>query len=135
MRAYDFKIYIIILSCKKLKKSGQPNFAIGILLPVCYFNAMKNKPSIHGVLPVLQMPFRENDTIDFDVLKKEVDFVIDAGSDGIVLALASELVRLTTSERLELTRMLPEMADGRGTVTISVGAETTKEAAEYAAAA
>ncbi len=135
MRAYDFKICIKIPSCKKLKKCRQPDLIIEILFAGCYFNAMKDKPKIHGVLPVLQMPFRENDTIDFDVLKKEVDFVLDAGSDGIVLALASELVRLTTKERLELTRLLPEMADGRGTVTISVGAETTKEAAEYAAAA
>lgn len=96
---------------------------------------MKVKPKIHGVLPVLQMPFRDDDTIDFDVLAKEVDFVIKAGSDGIVLALASELVRLTSRERLEVTKKLPEMVAGLSTVTISVGAETKKEAVSYAEAA
>jgi len=101
----------------------------------CYLRAMETKPKIHGVLPVLQMPFREDETIDYDLLAAEVDFVLDAGSDGVTLALASELVRLSTEERLELTRMLPEMAGGRGTVTISVGAETAREAVAFAEAA
>ena len=96
---------------------------------------MENGPKISGVLPVLHTPFTESDDIDFDVLAKEVDHVFDAGSDGVVVALASELTRLTTEERLELTRRVPEMVDGRGTVTISVGAETTKEAVFYAEAA
>ena len=96
---------------------------------------MREKPKIHGVLPVLHMPFREDDTIDFDILGREVDFVLGAGSDGVVLALASELLRLTMNERLEVTRQLPMMTDVRGTVTISVGAETAKEAVIYAEAA
>ena len=96
---------------------------------------MKIKPKIYGVLPVLHMPFQEDYSIDFDVLAREIDFVINAGSDGITLALASELLRLTHDERLELTRKLPEMADGRVTVTISVGAETEREAVAFAEAA
>jgi len=99
------------------------------------FVAMPTKPKIHGVLPVLQMPFREDESIDYNVLAAEVDFVLDAGSDGVTLALASELVRLSTEERLELTRALPEMVGGRGTVTISVGAETVREAVAFAEAA
>ncbi len=78
------------------------------------------------------MPYREDDSIDFDILKKEVDYLFDAGADGITLALASELLRLTQSERLELSRILPQMVEKRGTVTLSVGSETTKEAVFYA---
>ena len=96
---------------------------------------MTDKHILSGVLPVLQMPYHEDDTIDYETLKRETDHVIDAGSNGIVLALASELLRLNRSERLELTSKLPIMADGRVTVTISVGAETSKEAAFYAEAA
>ena len=96
---------------------------------------MTDKHVLSGVLPVLQMPYHEDDTIDYDTLKRETDHVIDAGSNGIVLALASELLRLNRSERLELTSKLPVMADGRATVTISVGAETSREAAFYAEAA
>ena len=96
---------------------------------------MSEKPILYGVLPVLHMPYYDDDSIDFDTLKREIDHVIDAGSDGIVLAMASELLRLTCEERLELTRRLPEMLENRGTVTISVGAETAREAASYAEAA
>ncbi len=86
-------------------------------------------------MPVLQMPYNEDDTIDYDILSREVDHVIAAGSDGIVLALASELVRLTHDERLELTRELPKMSAGRVSVTVSVGAETIKGAVSYARSA
>lgn len=93
---------------------------------------MKSTPAITGVLPVLQMPYHEDGSIDYDVLSREIDHVIAAGSDGVVLALASELVRLSHDERLELSHRIPEMAAGRCTVTISVGAETSRGAAEYA---
>ncbi len=96
---------------------------------------MSEKPKIYGVMPVLQMPYRDNDDIDYDILSREVEHVLDAGSDGIVLALASELLRLSFTERLELTEKLPEMAGGRCTVTISVGAETSRQAVNYAEAA
>jgi dihydrodipicolinate synthase/N-acetylneuraminate lyase len=96
---------------------------------------MENNPKISGVLPVLQIPYRENDTIDYDVLSGEMDFVIECGCDGVVLALASDLMRLTHEERLELTAKIPEMVAGRVTVTISCGAETIKNAVRYALAA
>lgn len=98
-------------------------------------DSMPDKPKIFGVLPVLHLPYHEDERIDYDTLKREADHVIDAGSDGITLAIASELLRLNCDERLELTRKLPEMAECRCTVTISVGAETAREAARYAEAA
>ena len=96
---------------------------------------MSEQPKIHGVLPVLQMPYHEDESIDYDVLAKEVDFVFTSGADGIVIAMASELLRLTNRERLEITQKLPEMAAGRGTSTMSIGAETARIAAGYAEAA
>lgn len=95
----------------------------------------QRKPRIRGVLPVLQMPYREDESIDYDTLAREIDHVLQAGSDGVVLALASELVRLSHEERLDLTRRLPQMVAGRGTVTVSVGAETARAAVAYAQAA
>ena len=96
---------------------------------------METNPKIYGVLPVLQMPYRADDAIDYDVLTQEIEYVIKAGSDGVVLALASELIRLTHEERLELTVKIPGMVAGRVTVTISCGAETVKSAVGYAQAA
>ncbi len=96
---------------------------------------MKTKPAISGVLPVLHMPYCEDGAIDYDVLAREVDFVFDAGAHGVTLALASELLRLSKEERLDLTRRLPGMIAKRGTFVMSVGAETTREAIRYAEAA
>ena len=98
---------------------------------------MLETPAISGVVPVLHMPYEDDESIDYDTLKKEVDHVLAAGSDGVTVALASELLRLTREERLEITRLLPEMtADCKSaTVTMSVGAETSREAARYAEAA
>ena len=45
------------------------------------FSPMKTKPAIYGVIPVLHMPYREDDSIDYDVLAAEVDFVLAAGAD------------------------------------------------------
>ena len=96
---------------------------------------MKLSPSISGVLPVLHMPYLDSGAIDYNTLCRETDHVFNAGADGIVIALASELLRLTHEERLEVTRQLPELAAGRGTTTMSVGAESTRQAVEYAEAA
>ena len=96
---------------------------------------MNNHPSIYGVLPVLQMPYRDDESIDYDLIAREIDFVIDAGADGVVLALGSEIMRLSQDERLELTKLIPRLVDSRCTVTISVGADTSRQAVDYAQAA
>lgn len=83
---------------------------------------------IQGVLPVVQMPFRDDDEIDFGLLKRQVDWAFEVGADGVGTGMVSEVGKLTAKERSELTARLPELADGRGAVFVSVGAESTKQA-------
>jgi 4-hydroxy-tetrahydrodipicolinate synthase len=89
-------------------------------------------PILHGVLPVLHTPYNDDFSIDFATYEREVEFAFESGADGIVLALASELLRLTWDERQEVARFLVEKARGRGSVTISVGGESTFAAVEMA---
>ena len=96
---------------------------------------MSNHPKIFGVLPVIQTPFLEDESIDFDTLAREVDYLFNSGADGITFALASELMRFSRDEHLQMFSELCRIADGRGTVTLSVGAETTKQAVFLAVAA
>jgi 4-hydroxy-tetrahydrodipicolinate synthase len=84
------------------------------------------------VLPVVQMPYDDNFEIDYATLGALVDWLYAHGADGIVLALASELLRLTAAERVRLGTFLVETSRGRGSVTLSVGAESAYTAAEYA---
>ena len=90
---------------------------------------------IAGVLPVIHMPYRKDLSIDYATLEKEVDYVFSTGAHGVSLALVSDLLRLTTAERLELPSRLVELARDRGPVVISVGAESTLQARAYARAA
>ncbi len=88
--------------------------------------------TLHGVLPVLHTPYDEKDAIDFDVLEAEIDFVYAQGADGIVFALASEVLRLTDEERKAVAAFLGKANRGRGSVTISVGADSAFAAVQFA---
>jgi len=90
---------------------------------------------LHGVLPVLHMPYHDNFEVDYDTLAAEVDFAYECGAHGIVMAMVTELLRLSTEERNKVAAFLAKTNAGRGSVTISVGAETTRGAIDYARAA
>lgn len=99
---------------------------------------MINEPSserthkIRGVLPVFQTPFHEDESIDFATLEREIDWLYDQGSHGIVMAMVSELLRLSSEEREELAQTACQLSRGRGVVIISVGAESSHTAERYA---
>lgn len=91
--------------------------------------------ALTGVLPVVHTPFRADGAIDRDALGREVEWVHRAGAGGVVLALASDLLRLTPAERAGYPPLLAELNRGRGELVVSVGAETAAAAAAYARAA
>ena len=91
-----------------------------------------SKTPLQGVLSVFQTPYTEGDTIDADVLEKEINWILDLGADGIVMAMVSEVLRLSESEREELATLACRFASERGAVVISVGAETSKLAERFA---
>ena len=88
--------------------------------------------TIQGVLPVFQTPFHDDESIDFDTLAQEVDYLFDKGADGIVMAMVSETLRLSADERKALAKAATEAVQGRGVSIISVGAESSKVAEDYA---
>jgi 4-hydroxy-tetrahydrodipicolinate synthase len=88
--------------------------------------------TITGVIPVFQTPYRDDESIDFGALKHEIDWLFDSGADGIAMAMVSEILRLSTQERRDLAEAACQAARGRGSVVISVGAESTKLAADFA---
>ena len=90
---------------------------------------------IQGVLPVLHMPYEDDLSIDYVTLEKEIDYLFATGAHGFCLALVSDLLRLTTAERMELPARLVDFAGDRGPVIVSVGAESTLQARAYARAA
>ena len=96
---------------------------------------MINKPPSHalgGVLPVLQLPYHDNESIDWETLGREIDWAYAHGAQGIVAAMVTEILRLTDAERDELARRLVDFNNRRGPVVMSVGAESAFQAVRHA---
>jgi dihydrodipicolinate synthase/N-acetylneuraminate lyase len=85
-----------------------------------------------GVLPVIQVPYLDDFSIDYAVLKKEIRWLLDEGVDGLVIAMVSEVLRLAEHERHELLEKVVEYANGEAPVIASVGAESTVVMCRYA---
>ncbi len=85
-----------------------------------------------GVLPVFQTPFLEDESIDFETLDGELQWLAEAGADGVVMAMVSEVLRLSGAEREALAAHVCRAFDGRGAVIVSVGAESSHTAEGYA---
>lgn len=93
---------------------------------------MSQPRKIQGVLPVFQTPYHEDESIDFATLEQEINWLYDQGSDGIVMAMVSEVLRLSGEERKQLAEAVCRFGGERGVVVISVGAESTHTAVAYA---
>lgn len=93
---------------------------------------MMERKIIAGVLPVFQTPFDENECIDAETLEREIAWLYECGADGIVMAMVSEILRLSTDERMQLAELACRYGGAGGSVIISVGAESTITAQLYA---
>lgn len=86
---------------------------------------------------VVQTPFLADGGLDRHSFARQIDWLFANGADGIVTGMVSEVLRLSSEERDELTALTCEFADDRGPAVVSVGAESTHVAlrhARYAAA-
>lgn len=92
---------------------------------------MKTQHSLAGVLPVLQLPYHTDESIDWATLAREIDWAYENGAQGIVAAMVTEILRLTDSERDELTHRLVDFNAGRGPVVMSVGDESKVQAVRH----
>ena len=88
--------------------------------------------TLAGVLPVFQTPFNADETIDFGTFEREIGWLFDQGADGIVMAMVSETLRLSSEEREALAEAACAYGRARGSVVISVGAESSIVAERYA---
>jgi len=96
-----------------------------------------------GIFPVVPTTFHEDGTLDLASQKRALDFMIDAGVDGLaILANFSEQFSLSDDERDVLTRTALEHVAGRVPVIVTTShyatqicAERSRRAQEMGAAA
>lgn len=89
------------------------------------------QPRYRGIFPVVPTTFTETGELDLASQKRCVDFMIDAGSDGLcILANFSEQFVLSDEEREVLTRAILEHVKGRVPVIVTTTHFSTKVCAE-----
>ncbi|WNL44293.1 dihydrodipicolinate synthase family protein [Dyella sp. BiH032] len=77
-------------------------------------------PRYRGIFPVVPTTFTETGELDLASQKRAVDFMIDAGSDGLcILANFSEQFALSDDERDLITRTVIEHVAGRVPVIVT----------------
>ena len=92
---------------------------------------------IKGIIGACLTPFGENERVNFDALKREIDFIVaDCDAISIAAVEAAEYTMLSREERKELLRIATEMVDKRKPVLLGVSSPSPREVielAEYAA--
>ncbi len=91
-----------------------------------------SKFEISGTFSALVTPFNNNGEIDFDSLKKIIDFQIGAGIEGIVVGGSTgENFALTAKEKQALLIKALEFANGRCKVIAGTGTNETQSSLDY----
>jgi dihydrodipicolinate synthase/N-acetylneuraminate lyase len=92
---------------------------------------MARKPRFKGVFPVAPTTFTDNGELDIDSQQRCIDFMIDAGSNGIcILANFSEQFALSDAERELLTQVILEHVAGRVPVIVTTTHYSSRVCAE-----
>ena len=78
------------------------------------------------------MPLNELEEIEPKELRREIDWLISFGVEGVVLAMVSEVMRFSFDERRHQWQLVFEILDGRLPLIVSVGAESTRVAVKLA---
>ena len=92
--------------------------------------------ALTGVVPVVPTIFHDDETVDLDGTSRVVDYLIDAGVDGMcLLANYSEQFSLTDAERDAIARLLLERVAGRRSVIVTTSHYSARVAAARSRAA
>ena len=90
-------------------------------------------PSWQGVYPALLTPFREDDTIDFNLFRHNLDAQLDAGIDGIIIAGSlGEASTLSNDEKLELLRFSKQVMNRPVPAILNIAEQSTSCAVQAA---
>ena len=84
-----------------------------------------------GIIPILATPFDEQGRVDFEDLEREVEWMVEVGVNGVGIAVASEIFKLTDTERDEVLASVVKQAGGRVPVVMNTGAMGTDVTVHY----
>jgi 4-hydroxy-tetrahydrodipicolinate synthase len=85
-----------------------------------------------GVYSVIQTPLDEHENIDHAIFEREINWLIQCGVKGLVLAMVSEVMRFSADERRIQWQTVLKIIDKRVPLIVSVGGESTAIAVRLA---
>lgn len=87
---------------------------------------------LRGVYVVLVTPFTPDKVVDYDGLRKNVEWLVNQGVHGVIpLGSTGEFASLNDEQRQKITQTVIETVGGRVPVVVGASAETTERAIEY----
>lgn len=91
---------------------------------------------IQGLVPIVATPFDARGRLDEESLRREIDYLIAAGVDGLtVFGVAGEFYAVSDAERIRGVRIAVEQAGGRVPIIAGTGHTGTEVAIELSLAA
>ena len=94
------------------------------------------KPSLGGVIFPLVTPFDENENVNYEGLKRLIDFLIANGADGVIpCGSTGELVSMTLEEQQAMIEFTIRYTAGRVKVFACTAAYRTADAVRLSRAA
>ena len=81
--------------------------------------------SMKGVYPILSLPVDSKGRVDHEDMAKQVEWFVRCGVHGMGVAMATEVYKLTDSERDQVLKTVVKQAKGRARVVMNTGAEGT----------
>ena len=92
--------------------------------------------SFHGIYPILYAFFDSDGSLEREATRWQIDCSIQAGCHGLAaLGLATEVNKLTESERFQLMEWVAEDVGGRVPLAFTVNGNSVEQQVEYAKAA
>ncbi len=91
------------------------------------------KKQLRGIFPVIPTPFHEDMSVDYDAVKRVVDFCLDCGAHGfLTTAMASEFYTLTDSEHNQIVETIISHTAGRVPVVVGIASRSIPHGVMFA---
>ncbi len=92
---------------------------------------MKTLYPLHGIVTVLNTPFNHDNQIDLNALTRNVEEALIAGVAGfLVPAMASEVGKLSHTEKLDMVGQVLQTVDGKVPVFVGTAAGSVEDSAK-----
>ena len=91
----------------------------------------KREIRIKGIIPPILTPFYEDESVNYEELRNQVNRMIEAGVHGLFpFGTNGEAYALSNDEKIEILKVVVDEAKGRVPVYAGTGCITTKDTIE-----